>query len=70
MYTSSWCALALALLPALVSAIPLPAQTTPKARKGGVVLPFNRHSRRVAARATDDSDVLGGTVGLGDSADL
>ncbi|KAL1950468.1 hypothetical protein VTO73DRAFT_5592 [Trametes versicolor] len=70
MYTSSWCALALAILPALVSAIPLPAQTTPKARKGGVVLPFNRHSRRVAARATDDSDVLGGTVGLGDSADL
>ncbi|KAH9851796.1 acid protease [Lenzites betulinus] len=70
MYTSSWCALVLLLAPALVPAIPLPARTPQNLRKGGVVLPFNRHSRKVAARDTDDGDVLGGSVGLGDSADL
>ncbi|KAI0632241.1 acid protease [Trametes polyzona] len=71
MYTSSWCTLFLVLLPALVPALPLPARTTsPRSRKGGIVLPFNRHSRRVAARDADDGEVLGGTVGLGDSADL
>ncbi|KAI0647939.1 hypothetical protein C8Q79DRAFT_540228 [Trametes meyenii] len=72
MYTSSWCALALAVLPALdfVHAVPLPGASTVKTRKGGVTLPFLRHSRRVAARDGDDGDVLGGSVGLGDSADL
>ncbi|KAI0826929.1 acid protease [Trametes gibbosa] len=70
MYTSSWCALVLLLAPALVPAVPLPARTSHHPRKGGVVLPFHRHSRRVVARDADDGDVLGGSVGLGDSADL
>lgn len=82
MYTSSWCAyvLALAVLPRLVLPAPIPASVAPptlsssrtsnKPKKGGVKLPFLR--RRVAGRqdTQDDDDVLGGTVGLGDSADL
>ncbi|TFK93100.1 acid protease [Polyporus arcularius HHB13444] len=80
MYTSSWCAyvLALAALPRLVLAAPLPASVAPptlsssrtstKPKKGAVKLPFLR--RRVAGRQNADEDVLGGTVGLGDSADL
>ncbi|KAI0763576.1 acid protease [Trametes elegans] len=80
MYTSSWCAtfaLPLLLLPALVPALPVPGPSAAPAlrsRKNGVVLPFIKHSRRleVARRdaGSDDGDVLGGTVGLGDSADL
>ncbi|RPD62529.1 acid protease [Lentinus tigrinus ALCF2SS1-7] len=80
MYTSSWCAyvLALAVLPRLVLAAPIPATVAPptlsssrttKPKKGGVKLPFLR--RRVVGRqTTQDDDVLGGTVGLGDNADL
>ncbi|KAI0720597.1 aspartic peptidase domain-containing protein [Cerioporus squamosus] len=81
MYTSSWCAyvLALAVLPRLVLAAPLPASVAPptlsssrtstKPKKGGLKLPFLR--RRVVGRQnTQDDDVVGGTVGLGDSADL
>ncbi|KAI0667633.1 acid protease [Trametes maxima] len=70
MYTSSWCALAVLLALDFVHALPLPGASTVKTRKGGVTLPFLRHSRRVAARDGDDGDVLGGSVGLGDSADL
>ncbi|CDO69856.1 hypothetical protein BN946_scf184884.g15 [Trametes cinnabarina] len=74
MYTSSWCALVLGLVvaPALVPAAPLPATGQTSPRKSSVVLPFNRHkhSRRVVARDANGGDVLGGSVGLGDSADL
>ncbi|KAI0372286.1 acid protease [Pilatotrama ljubarskyi] len=72
MYTSSWCALVLVVFPALVSALPVPGQTSQNPKRGGVVLPFIKHPRRVAVRDAEpeDGDVLGGTVGLGDSADL
>ncbi|KAI0335768.1 acid protease [Cubamyces sp. BRFM 1775] len=77
MYTSSWCASVLGLgflvLPALVAAVPLPATGRTLSRKGAVVLPFikHKHSRGLLARdGDDDGDVLGGSVGLGDSADL
>ena len=83
MYTSSRCAyvLALALLPYLVAAIPIPASVSAptlsssrkatKPKKGGIVLPFKRRS--VVGREDaepEDGDVLGGSVGLGNSADL
>ncbi len=115
MYTSSWCAYALALaalFPLLADAVPVPAPrvisaptlnhrnaTKPrkggavlpfkrssvaaptlssskkntKPKKGGVTLPFVKNSRRVVESRQEkakDGEVVGGTVGIGNSADL
>ena len=83
MYPSSWCpaalvlVLATALVPDLASAIPVPAdapalsstRTSAKPKKGGVTIPFQRQ-RRLAERAAPEGNVVGGSVGLGDSQDL
>ncbi|OBZ68749.1 Pepsin-2B [Grifola frondosa] len=65
MFTSSWCALFLVVLPALVSALPLrPSEDRTITKKRRLDLPLERR------RITERSDVVGGTVGLGDIADL
>ena len=85
MYASSWCSsaflLVLAALPHLyVSAAPLPApidapalassRSSAKPKKGGVVLPFQRKQRALVDRAAPEGDIVGGSIGLGDSQDL
>ncbi|OJT03620.1 hypothetical protein TRAPUB_5648 [Trametes pubescens] len=67
MHAKYWYALYLLVWSALVSASVLPSRTP--SRKGGVTLPFIKHSRRVAVR-DGSGDVVGGAVGLGDSQDL
>lgn len=66
----------------LALAVPLPASvpapllkssktsTSTRPKKGGIVLPFGRQQRREVKRQTKNGDVVGGEVGLGDSADL
>lgn len=51
---------------ALASASALPSR--PPARKGGITLPFIKHSHKISGR--DGDEVVGGTVGLGDQQDL
>ena len=79
MYASSWCSSALALvlaaaaLPLPVAAVPLPAANAlPRTPKKGIVLPFKKtqRPRTLAERAAPEGNVVGGSVGLGDSQDL
>lgn len=63
----NWFALYALVWSGLASASVLPARTP--SRKGSVILPFIKHSRKVAGR-DDGGVVVGGTVGLGDSQDL
>lgn len=73
--------LVLALLD-FAPAVPVPASvpapllrsskssTSTRPKKGGIVLPFGRQQRREVKRQVKNGEVVGGEVGLGDSADL
>ncbi|KAI0667632.1 acid protease [Trametes maxima] len=54
-------------VPALGSS---PSASETPARRGGVTLPLSKQHSGLFARRYDEDDVLGGTIGLGDSADF
>ncbi|KAI0816834.1 aspartic peptidase domain-containing protein [Trametes gibbosa] len=66
MRTINWNSLNMLTWLALASASALPSR--PPARKGGITLPFIKHSHKISGR--DGDEVVGGTVGLGDQQDL
>ncbi|KAI0365408.1 acid protease [Pilatotrama ljubarskyi] len=76
----SFSAALLVYLPAFAAASPLRSNTVSfghkphhdpsSSKKAPITLPFNKHSRRILPRDGMNDDIVGGSVGLGDSADL